>query len=112
MSEFRGSIPKAPSATPKPAKRIPPRSSKRRKQEAQYLRDREVFLTTRSRCEMKLHCCTAWATEVHHMRGRDGDRLLDQDWWMPGCNACHHAVTVNPQMAYDRGLSVHRNGAA
>lgn len=112
MKEFRGSIPKAPSVMPKPAKRIPPRSSKRRKQEAQYLRDRESFLAARPRCEMKLHCCTAWATEVHHMRGRVGALLLDQEWWLPGCHACHAAVTVNPQMAYDLGLSAHRNGAA
>lgn len=88
------------------------RTPKRARQERQYLRDRAVFLAEHPNCEMRLEDCTAIATEVHHMRGRDGARLLDQDYWLPGCRSCHHAVTVNPQMAYDLGLSLHRNGAA
>lgn len=85
------------------------RSPKRAKQERQYLRDREVFLSERPRCEMRLTDCTVWATEVHHMRGREGERLLDQDYWLPGCRPCHSYVTVNPTEAYELGLSVHRN---
>lgn len=86
------------------------RSKKRAAQERTYRRLRDAFLTARPRCEMRLECCTTWATEVHHMRGRDGDRLLVVDWWMAGCSACHRWVTEHPAEAYEKGLSLHRNG--
>ena len=59
-------------------------------------------------CEFHLPMCTQQATDVHHMDGRTGDKLLDVSRWKAGCRSCHSWVELNPQAAKDLGFSGNR----
>lgn len=45
------------------------------------------------------------ATECHHMRGRNGNLLLDEQYWLPVCLGCHHWITDHSKKARELGLS-------
>lgn len=45
------------------------------------------------------------ARECHHMRGRNGDLLLDERWWLPVCVSCHRWITDHGKQARELGLS-------
>jgi hypothetical protein len=87
-------------------KRTPLRrvSKKRAKQNKEYSRLRQEFLTTRPICD----ACGGKATEIHHKRGRLQARLLDQDYFAPLCQPCHQKVHLNPKWAYSIGLMIPR----
>jgi hypothetical protein len=90
-------------------KPISPRSPKRILQEAEYSAKRKVFLTKHPMCQMHLPgICTTYATDVHHMAGRTGDLLLDEQFWKAGCRACHTWVELHPKEAKEMGLSINR----
>ena len=90
-------------------KPIRPRSPKRASQEAEYSAKRKVFLTKHPMCQMNLPgICTTYATDVHHMKGRIGDLLLDEQFWKAGCRACHDYVEKHPKEAKEMGLSLNR----
>lgn len=90
-------------------KRIRPRSPKRILQEAEYSAKRKVFLKKNPMCQMHLPgICTQHATEIHHMAGRIGDLLLDEQYWKAGCRACHSYVELHPIEAKELGLSINR----
>lgn len=59
-------------------------SPKRAKQLREYTKRRRVFLEARERCEFP-NGCTERATTVQHLRGRRGERLLDENWWAASC---------------------------
>lgn len=86
------------------------RSPKRAAEERSYSQARRRFLAERSRCQAALDGCSGAATDVHHMRGRDGARLLDEQWWAALCRPCHRYVTDHPEHARALGLAYHRNG--
>ena len=100
---------KQPTPPKPPRKPLPRRSKKRAKQEAQYRADRIVFLSERPLCEMRLDGCARAATQVQHLAGRSGYRLLDQSRWMPCCASCHGRVTDLEVDAYALGLAHRRN---
>jgi hypothetical protein len=50
--------------------------------------------------------CQSLATEVHHKRGRIGQRLLDFEACMPLCFACHRFIHDNPRWARQMGYLV------
>jgi hypothetical protein len=90
-------------------KPIKPRSSKRASEESDYKQKRIFFLLKNPHCQAKLiGCCTHESTEVHHMRGRIGILLLDQEYWLPVCRACHAWIEVNPTLAKELNLSQSR----
>jgi hypothetical protein len=59
-------------------------SPKRRAQNDEYLKLRETFLKDRPQCQFPLGCHKR-SEVVHHMRGREGERLLDRSWWAASC---------------------------
>lgn len=105
---WAGPVPKMAPATRAP-KRLRRRSTKRARQEREYLRLRAPWIEGRA-CEMRLDGCTGRATEVHHRMGREGELLLDVRFWMAGCHTCHHQVTNHEVDVYALGLSIRRNG--
>jgi hypothetical protein len=90
-------------------KRISPRSPKRSKQEAEYSKLRKEFLTKHPMCQAHLpQVCTQVSTDVHHMKGRIGDLLLDQAHWLSVCRGCHYWIEMRPQEAKELGFSINR----
>lgn len=79
--------------------RLRRRSKKRRKQEAQYRRKRKEWLEGRP-CAI----CGFWeATDVHHMDGRENERLLDESKWLAVCRGCHQRIHHHPEWARKNG---------
>lgn len=90
-------------------KPIPTRSSKRSKQEADYSKLRKVFLDKHPMCQAHLpQVCTKVSTDVHHMKGRVGDLLLDQTHWLAVCRGCHYWIEMRPEAAKLLGYSKSR----
>ncbi len=48
--------------------------------------------------------CVNRATEVHHVRGRSGNYLLDQRYWLAICQMCHAWIHDNAKKARQLGL--------
>lgn len=49
------------------------------------------------------------ATEIHHQRGRIGDLLLDDRYWLPVSRKGHVMITLKPAWALKSGYSLPRN---
>lgn len=92
----------------KEVKPIAYRSPKRAKEEREYNKQAKSFKLANPDCAARLKGCTGGTTDVHHMKGRDGDLLLDQHYWLPVCNHCHRWIELNPVKAKILGLSVSR----
>jgi hypothetical protein len=43
--------------------------------------------------------------DCHHIRGRNGELLLDERWWLPVCSWCHRFITEHGRLARQLGLS-------
>jgi len=48
------------------------------------------------------------ATEVHHMKGREGVMLLDTKYWLAVSREGHVKIELNPEWAKEMGFSVSR----
>lgn len=57
-------------------------------------------------CEV---CEDSPATSLHHKRGRDGSRLIDEEEFMGVCDPCHGRIHANPAWAYEQGFLLSRN---
>ena len=53
--------------------------------------------------------CSQVSTDVHHMKGRIGDLLLDQTHWLSVCRGCHNWIELQPEQAKQMGFSKNRN---
>ena len=69
-----------------------------------YVGLRKVFLVNNPRCEI----CGVPSSEVHHKRGRFGDRLNDDNFFMSVCRSCHNWIHRNPLEAYAKEYLVTR----
>lgn len=89
------------------AHQIKRRSEKRAKQEREYASRRKKFLARpeNQRCRVFPELR---ATEVHHMKGRVGDLLLDEHYWLPVSREGHENIELNPEWAKQMGFSVSR----
>lgn len=83
------------------------RSDKRAEQEAQYSIDRRVFL---DKPENQFCAVYPWleSTQVHHMKGKIGDLLLDQRWWLGVSDEGHKKIESEPLWAKEEGYSLSR----
>lgn len=88
----------------KQQKRIRRRSNKRAAQERKYNANRIVFIQKNPVCAVSDNP----ATQVHHMKGRDGDLLLDERFWLPVSADAHEEIERNPKWAFDMGYSLSR----
>lgn len=87
-------------------KALPFRSPKRIKEEAEYSKERKVFLSERCMCEAHLSgICTQYSTDVHHKAGRSGTLYLDKRFWLAVCRACHMWIETHPKEARELGFS-------
>jgi hypothetical protein len=96
--------------TPKPTvrqKRLPSRSPRRIKEQAEYSKIRVPFLEEHPKCQAHLTgICTHHATDVHHKAGRSGELYLNQKYWLAVCRACHMWIETHPIQAREMGLSL------
>jgi hypothetical protein len=102
---------RAPVMTPTRRTSLSPRSKKRAAQERTYSKRRRLFLEAWPTCQHP-DVCGSPATDVHHMAGRDGDRLLDESRWIALCRPHHEHVTAHPALAIAQGVSYPRIGVA
>ena len=84
-------------------------SAKTAARDRRYAIDRVEFLEANPICGALLEGCRWISTEVHHKAGRLPSVFFRQDLWLAVCWSCHHRITTEPAMAFERGLSVHRN---
>ena len=89
------------------SKPIARRSPKRAKQEGEYSKKAKAFKEEHSFCQACLpNICTSKTNDVHHMKGRVADLLLDEEYWLAVCRSCHEWIEANPIEARDLGYSV------
>lgn len=43
-------------------------------------------------------------TDCHHIRGRNGDLLLDERYWLPVCRQCHDFIGEHGKIARNLGF--------
>ena len=98
------------SAPKKKPARIKPRSEKRVAQEAIYnaeVKEWKIGKVCMVRIDA-LMICGADCQENHHKRGRDGDRLMEKEFWFPVCARHHRMITYHPEWAEREGYSLFR----
>ena len=82
------------------------RSIKRAKQEREYAKIRKAYLFCHPTCEV--NGCTADAVEIHHKRGKIGNLLTDERFFLPVCRHHHNYIHDNPSIAMRLGYSLSR----
>ena len=91
-----------PDGPSKPIRRI---SRKQRGRMAKYKVQRIKFLTDRPTCQAGLAgICSIKSTDVHHMAGRTGARLLFEGDWLSVCRPCHNWIHNHAGQAREKGL--------
>ena len=84
-------------------------SVKRAKQNREYLKLKDIFLTENPVCQAKINRhCTNEATQIHHQRGRVGALLTDTNNFLAVCYQCHAHIELNPILAKELGFSKSR----
>jgi hypothetical protein len=81
-----------------PKKQLNKQSEKTKELNKQYLRERKEFL--------KGKVCPVTnkpATEIHHINGREYERLLNQDYWLGVTRYGHAWIHANPKQAREKG---------
>ena len=82
------------------------RSVKRAEQEGRYAERREIFLKANPTCE----CCGSDPSiEIHHRSGRQGEKLLEEQYWMAVCRTCHNLIHDDPEFAKKNGFMLFRS---
>jgi hypothetical protein len=81
-------------------------SPKRAGQLQEYAKLRKDYLALYPICEVEN--CEAKSTELHHQAGREGERLLDSNYFMAVCAEHHRYYTENSKEAIEKGISFKR----
>lgn len=89
----------------KNATKIKRRSDKRAKEERNYSKEIKEWKKQNTVCAARLEMCTVWTEDVHHIGGRQNNKLLDKENWLPVCRNCHEWITKNSKQAIELGLS-------
>lgn len=88
--------------------KIPRQTKKRAQQNILYLKKRRIFIEQNTICAAKLKGCTYLTTEIHHLEGRIGDRLTDENNFIGLCHNCHCYVEAHPEFAKQNNFSRNR----
>lgn len=88
----------------KPATTIKKESESRKDVNSEYRSKARLFIKNNPMCKV----CGKPSESVHHQRGRIGDFLLDQCYWMALCLRCHQYFETHPKEAVKKGVSVSR----
>lgn len=94
--------------TDKKPKRINPVSEKLAANLKVYKTVREEFLARHPICQAKISGCTKEAVQIHHKKGRIGELLTDNRYFLAVCHNCHHHIELNPVEAKQNGWSLDR----
>jgi len=70
----------------------------------EYKKVREVYLIANPNCER----CGNEATDIHHKKGRIGNDLINDNYFMAVCRPCHTWIENNPKEAKQIGYSLNR----
>lgn len=84
--------------------KIAPRSKKRIAQEKIYTQLRKAFLNKNNVCPIT----GEKTTDIHHMKGRIGDLLIDTKYWLAVSREAHILIEQNPEWAKEQGYSLSR----
>lgn len=79
---------------------------KRAAQNAEYSKLRREYLALYPVCEIEE--CQNPSTEIHHSAGREGERLLDVNYFVAVCHDCHVRITEHSVEAINEGYSIKR----
>ena len=93
----------------KAAKAIPKESKKMTSVKAELKKLYTIFLSKRTRCEIKSPECTGKATVIHHVKGRGKDNLMNESTWMASCVRCNGWVEENHAEAVKMGAKQSRH---
>lgn len=86
---------------------IPKISDKQAAANKEYLKLRKKFLSEPENkfCQAKVKCGgKKRATDVHHLEGRSGKKMLDPKTWMAVCRDCHRHIHDNDGESLEKGL--------
>jgi len=86
---------------------IRPRTKKRSRQERLYLGKRIEFLSRKENQKCAVYPSKK-ATQVHHMRGRIGNLLTNESFWLAVSAEGHDYIEKNPEIAKEKGWSLSR----
>lgn len=88
-------------------KAIPKVSPKQAQVTKEYGKLRKQFLSQPENkfCQAKAKCNgKRRATDVHHLEGRSGKKMLDAKTWMAVCRDCHRHIHDNDGESLEKGL--------
>jgi len=74
----------------------------------EYKKVREKYLDKHPSCEAKIDGCHLEANQIHHKKGRIGNLLVDDNYFLAVCGNCHHWIENNPKEAKELGFSLNR----
>lgn len=81
-------------------------SKKREKKQREYRKIVKKFLSKNIRCQVK--GCNKISEDVHHTRGRVGDLLTDERYFLAVCRDHHTLIECSPEWAKQKGYSQSR----
>jgi len=96
-----------PKPTPKPKKAKKPLnfvSKRTAKKMGEYTRLKRLFIVGKI-CPIYPHLTV---TDIHHMKGRTGDLLLNTEFWLAVSRKGHMRIELNPTWAREMGFSLPR----
>lgn len=81
-------------------------SAKRAGQVAEYVKLKREYMALYPVCEVPE--CNLKSVEIHHQRGKEGERLTDVNYFMAVCRPHHNEFTEHSRKAINEGYSVSR----
>jgi hypothetical protein len=94
----------------KTRKPISPVSKKREKINAIYGPKAASFRYDNPKCVILSPVCTGATQGVHHVKGKATEELLlDENFWLPACNACNDYIEEKPLWAIANGFKKPHN---
>lgn len=82
-------------------------SDKRNLQNQEYARLRDEYLKVYPACEVRE--CHNKSNQIHHVNGREGEKLTDTNFFLAVCPDCHTKIHANPKWAQDEGYVILRS---
>ena len=79
-------------------------STKRAKQMREYKKIRDKYLEDKPLCER----CGSISNQVHHQKGRIGDLLTDNRYFLSVCEECHRHIEDHPRESREKGFTISR----
>lgn len=86
-------------------------SEKQKEVNKEYSKLRKEFLSQAENkyCQAKVKCGgKKRATDVHHLEGRSGKKMLDPKTWMAVCRECHNHIHDHDGESLEKGLKKSR----